>query len=281
MQGTLPRDENPVSRDERSSEMFGQKTRPEWFFDSSMHLEAVSRLLFLVENQEPLGVIEGPEGSGRSRVLSRLREELARNGIVGLSFNLSGMDEELAYWQLTECLAVRTRPGMRRHELLMLIRDELTGRSRCGVRTVLMLDDFHKAAGDLSVFLRILLAMSSQCQGLLTTILASDKQLPAAFSSYSLVPIRLSELDTAESSDFVRSLIGQQDIQLASVDESAVRAISITSIGNAARMSRICALLRVIHETSPETRITEETVYSLLSEFNHDNARISPISRAS
>ena len=70
-----------------------------------------------------------------------------------------------------------------------------------------------------------------------------------------------------------------QSVRPASVDESAVRAISLTSVGNAAKISRICALLQVIHETSPETHITEETVYSLLSEFATGNG--SPVMRAS
>jgi general secretion pathway protein A len=261
--------------------MFGQKTQPAWFFDSSVHLEAVSRLLYLVENHEPLGVVLGPDGSGRTRVLSRLREELMRNGTQTVNLNLSGMDEEAALWQLTECLALRTRPSMRRFELMSLLRDELAGRARCDVQTVILLDDLHRAIGDLNVVLRVLNSLNAQCRGMLTVVAASAKALPAEFAECSLVPIRLTELDTAESSDFVRSLIGQQVQEPSSVDESAVRAISITSVGNAARMSRLCSLLRVVHEASPETRITEETVYSLLTEFSGDQLAPGSVMRAS
>lgn len=55
--------------------MFGQKKQTAWFFDSAVHLEAVSRLLYLIEVGEPFGVICGPDGSGRTRFL-RLREEI-------------------------------------------------------------------------------------------------------------------------------------------------------------------------------------------------------------
>ena len=128
--------------------MFGHQTQSEWFFDSSVHLEAVSRLLYLVESHEPLGLVQGPDGSGRSRVLGRLREELSRTGIMTVPLPLSGMDEESALWQLAEGLCARLRPSMRRHELLSLVRDELSGRGRCGVQTVILLDDFHRAAED-------------------------------------------------------------------------------------------------------------------------------------
>jgi hypothetical protein len=129
--------------------MFGHQTQSEWFFDSSVHLEAVSRLLYLVESHEPLGLVQGPDGSGRSRVLGRLREELSRTGIMTVPLPLSGMDEESALWQLAEGLCARLRPSMRRHELLSLVRDELSGRGRCGVQTVILLDDFHRAAAGL------------------------------------------------------------------------------------------------------------------------------------
>ena len=262
--------------------MFGQKTQPEWFFDSSVHLEALSRLLYIVENHEPLGLVQGPDGSGRSRILSRLQEEITRTGTMVVSLTLSGMDEESALRQVVEGLAVRTKPTMRRHEILTLLRDELCGRARCGIQTVVLLDDFHRAAGDLSMLLRILKAMSTQCSGMLTVLLASASPLPAEFNADALVPVLLSDLDSAESSDFVRSLIGHQSIREFSVDESAVRAISLTSVGNAARMSRLCALLRVIHETSPETHITEDTVYSLLAEFTSGHLGPAPsVMRAS
>jgi len=269
--GPLSQAPDSVPRDEGHSEMFGQKTQPEWFFDSSVHMEALSRLLYLVENHEPLGLIQGSDGSGRSRVLSRLQEELVSTGAMVVSLTVAGLDEESALWQLVEALAVRTRPTMRRHEVLTLLRDELCGRARCGIPTVILLDDFHRAVGDLTILLRILKSMSAQCHGMMTVLLASDRSLPEEFTGDALVPVLLSELDTAESSDFVRSLIGHQAIRECSVDESAVQAISLTSVGNAARMSRMCALLRVVHETSPETRITEDTVYSLLAEFTQSH----------
>jgi hypothetical protein len=265
--------------------MFGQKTQSAWFFDSSVHLEAVSRLLYLAENRESLGIVSGPDGSGRSKVLSKVREELTRYGTMTLLKNLSGLDDEAALWQLAESCSPRVRSTMRRHELLSLLRDELTGRAQCGVQTVVLLDDYQRAISDLSTFLRILLSMASQCNGMLTIIVATGKPLPAEFASQAFVPIQLAPLDTAESSDFVRSLMSRQAIRLSSLDESAVRAISITGTGNAAKMSKICELLRVIHETSPDTRITEETVYSVLSEFStdaHSSAVVHPpVMRAS
>lgn len=248
--------------------MFGQTTHPAWFFDSSVHLEAVSRLMYLIESREILGIVTGPDGSGRSRVLTQLRSELARDGLHAVSLCLSGLDEEAAWWQLAESLRCGLSSGMSRPELYRAVRAEIEGRTHCELRTVLMLDDVHRANGNLNAFLRSLIALGTQSEGLVTLILTGNEPLTAEFCDQSLVRIELAALDSAEGADFVRSLFQRQSIAAERVDESAVRAVLQTAAGNTARMTRICSLLKVIHELSPETRLTEETVQAVLAELS-------------
>ena len=247
--------------------MFGQTIQAAWFFDSSVHLEAVSRLLYLVDSHEPFGVVYGPDGSGRTRVLSKLREELQRSGTVVLSLNLAGMDDESALWQLANCVGSTVRSGMKRYELLSAVRDELIGRGQCGVQTVIMLDDMHRTSGDMKPLLRMLMTINSQCHGRLTVIVATDSPLSIETEEHALVRVSLSVLDTAESADFVRSLARRHAISGSALDESAVRAVSEAAQGNAAVIARVCELLCVVHEASPETRITGDTVRAVLREL--------------
>lgn len=253
--------------------MFGQKRQTAWFFDSTVHLEAVSRLHYLIEVGEPFGVICGPDGSGRTRILTRLREETERSGKLVVSLNVSGLDENAALAELTSSISSSARRGMARHELVSLLRDEMAGRIHCGVHTVILIDDLHRAQTDLESFLRVLTALNSGSsnaagQGRLTVIVASDRPLANGLSLESLLQIRLSPLDSAESADFVRSLARRHHISAACMDDNAVRAIYDLSRGNTARMSRVCELIAVLHETSPETQITSETVSAVMSELS-------------
>ena len=253
--------------------MFGQKRQTAWFFDSTVHLEAVSRLHYLIEVGEPFGVICGPDGSGRTRILTRLREETERSGKLVVSLNVSGLDENAALAELTSSLSSSARRGMARHELVSLLRDEMAGRIHCGVHTVILIDDLHRAQTDLESFLRVLTALNSGSsnaagQGRLTVIVASARPLANGLSLESLLQIRLSPLDSAESSDFVRSLARRHHIPAACMDDNAVRAIYDLSRGNTARMSRVCELIAVLHETSPETQITSETVSAVMRELS-------------
>ena len=252
--------------------MFGQKRQSAWFFDSSVHLEAVSRLLYLIEVGEPFGVVCGSDGSGRTRTLGHLREEVERTGKQVVTLNLSGVDEKVALSELATSLSSSARRGMPRHELIALLRDEFAGRAHCGAQTVVLIDDLHRAQSDMESFLRVLTALSSgvpnsEGRGKLTVIVATDKPLTKGLSLESLLQISLAPLDSAESSDFVRSLIRRSGIPAASMDESAVRAIHDLSRGNAARMARVCELLTVLHEASPETRISAETISHVMSEL--------------
>ncbi|MEJ7592708.1 MAG: ATP-binding protein [Planctomycetaceae bacterium] len=253
--------------------MFGQKRQTAWFFDSTVHLEAVSRLLYLIEVGEPFGVVCGPDGSGRTRILTRLREEIERAGKLVAALNVSGLDENAAIAELTASLSSSARRGMARHELISLLRDEMAGRIHCGVHTVILIDDLHRAQSDLEFFLRVMTALNAAAsnaggQGKLTVIVASDRPLSTGLSLESLLQIRLSPLDSVESSDFVRSLARRYNIPAACIDDNAVRSIYDLSRGNTARMSRVCELISVLHETSPEIQITSEMISAVVSELS-------------
>ena len=50
---------------------------------------------------------------------------------------------------------------MARHELVLLLRDEIAGRVHCGVHTVILIDDLHRAQSDMESFLRLLTALNA------------------------------------------------------------------------------------------------------------------------
>lgn len=256
--------------------MFGQKLSPSWFFDSLMHQEAVSRLLYLVESRLNPGLITGPDGSGKTRILLRIREELARTTTSVLNLSLSGLDSETALWQLASGLCSGLRMDATRREVMICLRDEILGRSQCRLQTVVLLDDLHRALDDISPVLRMLLSYSEQSKGSLIMIAASGRPFSAEFTEQCLVRVQLTPMDSGESCDFVRTLIRQTLKNSSVVEESAVRAIADFGMGNTARITRICELLRVVHETSPDAPISEETVETMVFELSPELSRPQP-----
>jgi hypothetical protein len=99
-------------------------------------------------------------------------------------------------------------------------------------------------------------------------IVASERPLTNGLSVEALLQIRLSPLDSVESSEFVRSLARRNGIADGILQESTIAAIHHLSRGNTARMTRVCELLAVLHEASPETLISTETVSAVIQELS-------------
>ena len=252
--------------------MFGQKKQTAWFFDSSVHLEAVSRLLYLIEVGEPFGVICGSDGCGRTRILARLRQETERTGKLVVALNVSGLDEKAALLELAMSISSATRRGMAWHELVLLLRDEIAGRIHCGVQTVILIDDLHRAQSDMAPFLRLLTALNAGCsisgsRGKLTVVVATDRPLTNGLALESLLQIQLTPLNSTESADFIRALAERCRLPAGCLDDGAIRAIHDMSLGNTARMARVCELITVLLEASPEIQVTAETISAVMSEL--------------
>jgi type II secretory pathway predicted ATPase ExeA len=247
--------------------MFGQKTQPTWFFRSSGHVEAVSRLMYLVESREPAGVITGPDGSGRTRVLERTAQELHRTGETSVLMNMGGMDDEGALWQLAGHLCCSVRSSLRRHELLTALRDEFVGRGHCGQHTTLLLDDLHRSDTSEGFFLRFLIsiALSGSCP--LTVIAAVRHEIPPELAEHVYVPIRLQRLNAAESAVFVRELLQRLGLPPGTCDEHAIRETAVQGGGLPSRLFRLCDLIQVYAQAWPGTSVHADIVRSLAAEL--------------
>ena len=79
---------------------FHEAVDPQVFYQSPTHEEALARLHFLVEQHRRLGLLLGPEGSGKSLLLEILAAELRRHGPVVARVNLTGISGDEMLWSL-------------------------------------------------------------------------------------------------------------------------------------------------------------------------------------
>ena len=247
---------------DRESTMFGQKTQPSWFFSSAKHAEAVNRLVYLVECREPVAVLSGPDGSGRSRVLDRVGRELKRAGDRVVMMSLSGLDSEGALWQLLSRLSSSSLPGgsLRRHEMLHRVRDELAGLSQCGTHTTLLLDDVHRADEDSEVLLRFLVSLAASGSCSLSLVAATESQIPEALGDHVYLPVRLERFTAAESAGFAAELLRRLGIETEQMDTGSLRAIHEVTRGLPLRLQQLCELLQAWMEAWPGSELSADVV---------------------
>lgn len=246
--------------------MFGRKSVQPWFFESSVHTESLNRMLYLVESNARFGLLYGQDGTGRSHLLRQLQDELQRQHIPAVWLNAAAMDSDALLQHVAESLAIRTRAGSRRSELMLKIREEFLGRAHCRVQTVVLIDDLHRAAADVSPAVQFLSAVGSQAEGLVSVMASSNRPSFGSMSDSAALSICLTRLSVTESIEFILDLLHLQGVPSTQIDPTAIAAIAELCGGLPARLVRICDLLKIVQTTSPELHIDDRIVHQFVRE---------------
>jgi general secretion pathway protein A len=249
--------------------MFGRKSTQRWFFESSVHVEAVSRLLYLIESKAGLALVHGADGAGRTLLLQQLRAELLSQQVYTLLLNVSGLDADGLLLQIAGGLNIVVEPStVCRAELVQRIRDELLGRAQCRLQTTILLDDLHRSFSEVTPVVQFLSGINAQAEGMVNVVGSSISPRISGLQSGMLLSIPLGPLSVDESFQFVVAFLKDHANQVPSVDISAVRAVTELAGRLPAQLLRVCHLLTVVAETSPHLQIDAAVVRDIISEVS-------------
>ncbi len=161
------------------------------FYQSPTHEEALARLHFLVEQHRRLGLLLGPEGSGKSLLLEILSAQLRRRGPVVASVNLTGTSGDEMLWSLAGQFGRNLDRCETTPMLWRALSDRLAAFRYQQVDAVILIDDADQAANSVVPHLLRLAKLEPTPQPRLTLILAGD---PARIGRLGETLLRLSEL---------------------------------------------------------------------------------------
>ncbi|MEO2013280.1 MAG: ATP-binding protein [Fuerstiella sp.] len=246
--------------------MFGQAIEKSWFFSSSVHTEAVSRLLYVAEQGEPFVFLQGDHGCGKSTLLKQVQAECTRYGHSTVLINLAALDQPAFLWHLCGGLSIVPRAEQSQTQLMSAIRDELVGRSLCSHRTVILLDDFTRAAEDVAPIIDFLSAINQQTDGAVSVIAAGEFVTSPELQRLSALKVHLRRLTDADTSAFALEYLQFLAVPLEAVTSDAVAAIVERPHGSAAQLKRLCQLISVAVEATPNLVIDAEVLTVLTEE---------------
>ncbi|MCA9050580.1 MAG: ATP-binding protein, partial [Planctomycetaceae bacterium] len=184
-------------------QMFGQTPGKSLYFDTSVHTEAVNRLMYVVENGEPFVLLQGADGSGRTTVLEQVQDECRRYGHSVVLLSAAGTDRSVLLWNLCNALSVPPQTGQSTGQLMASIRDEVIGRSVCRHRTAVLIDDISRCADDLTGTIDFLTSLSHRAEGWLSVVGAGCEMDDSPLAKRSVLRVTLSSLETPEARRFV------------------------------------------------------------------------------
>lgn len=220
--------------------------------------EALARCEFLVEQHRPFGLVTGPAGVGKSRLLSRLQQSIVRPSLSPpLHIDLTAADELQFLSDLADALAVGLVTG--RRELFRAIQDRLSGIADCGGHQLLLLDHLDDAHPQVLQTLAQLLR-SPAAIGTLTIIAAvRNLQSPAVAAlqqDFGWLRIELQPLEATQSAHSARQLLRRAGRHERSLPPDAVPELQRLTAGNPRQVQRLVELARLALDTDLDDSIS-------------------------
>jgi len=147
----------------------------EAFYQSPTHEEALARLHFLVDQRRRLGLLLGPEGSGKSLVLEMLAADLRRHGPAVARVNLTGISGDEMLWSLAAQFGRSLDRCDQTPVLWRALTDRLSAFRYQTVDAVILFDDADRAENTVVPHLIRLAKLDPGPQPRLTIILAGNR----------------------------------------------------------------------------------------------------------
>ena len=236
------------------------------YFASPLNEEAMSRLLFLIEESRRSGIIVGPHGTGKTYLLKLIGQRAERLGRRVVRCDATGQDF-LAH-VATACLvnrghdtlSARTWNGLRaRFAAWALIRQPL----------VLLVDHFDPQEKGCAQTVQRLQQLADTVELRLTVVLAlADQTIAEALQESIELRIDLTEWTVQETARFIQAAVEHAGCKRALFTDDAIEQVQKITGGIPAKivsLGNLCLLAARVQEDAQVTRQTVEAVASELS----------------
>jgi type II secretory pathway predicted ATPase ExeA len=242
------------------------------FYQSPTHEEALARMHFLVEQHRRLGLLLGPEGSGKSLLLEILAGQLRRHGPVVARVNLTGISGNEMLWSLASQFGRNLDRCDSTPTLWRALSDRLAAFRYQQVDAVILFDDADRAGNSVVPHLIRLAKLEPSPQPRLTLLLAGDRLTIGRLGDtlLGLSELRI-DLEAWQHDDIARYLdraLRRAGASTSMFDESAVARLYELSQG-IPRQVRVLADLSLVAGAGRHTQTIDadvvESVYHELA----------------
>lgn len=155
-----------------------QGTNRNWF-PGGDHEEALSRMLYLAERGDGNGLLCGPRGSGKTRLLRELRQQVRSASRTVVELNVSGWDRGAFIVAAANAGGAMLPPTASAPAAWNALEDWLRGRAAVRQRVVWLLDDVDCAAESLAIDLQRLARLAEMASTpcvIITTMEHEDEE---------------------------------------------------------------------------------------------------------
>ena len=243
---------------------FAGRPSPGDFFASAAHDEVLARLQFLVDQQRQVGLMVGPEGTGKTYLLAVLADHCRRDGAAVAQVNLIGVAAEEFPALLADGLGLHVRAGTSAVGLWQQLADHLIAERYQRRRTVVLLDDIDQAAAGVGS-LAARLAALEPARAPRVTLVATCRpegwqRVPAQLAVLAELRIELTCWEPSDTADFLAGALRRANLAADFFDPGAIGRLHELSRGVPRRVCRLADLALLAAAGQQAARIDAEMV---------------------
>ena len=246
---------------------FERTLAPERFFASPQHDEAMSRLLFLVEEKRRCGIITGCSGSGKTFLMKLIGHRAERLGRLVGRCDSTGLDCNELITQVAMVCRAGCDPTSGSARIWNGLRARFTAFAVINQPVVLLIDHFESRIGELQAVRRLI--QLADLVGLKLTIVLATAESQISPELLELVELRidLSPWSLQETDLFISHAIEYAAMKKRLFSTEAVEAIHEICMGIPVKIVSVCNLCLLAAQGMEETLVTLEIVEAVASEL--------------
>ncbi len=246
-------------------------TRSDTFYCGPNQEEVLARLHYCVERSQPLGLLVGPDGSGKSRLLNVLGQQLRTSGHRVVLLNLLASDQRALLMGLATGLQCRVRPNDTIDRLWQVVSDYCAANRYLRQPTVFLFDDVDQTPDSVTRAIVRLLRGCRADEAHTTTIVSAHadrvSQLDARLLDLASLRIELEAWDVADVERYVANVISQTTETAATFTPDAITRLQTIAAGQARRICQLVALAFAAAAASATPVVDATTIDAVAEEL--------------
>lgn len=239
-------------------------------YESPAYEEALSRLLFIIEQQRHCGILFGPVGVGKSLLLEQLSRIVRRAAREMAVVDIHSRNSTEVLWELCGELGLSPSYHDNAFVLWRRVLDHFQANRGLDFPTVVVLDHADQGGEESAFLVSRLVHLASQGRGL-TLILAVRGfylgDLPETFRDATDIRVELSCYDRQQTGEFVRTVFQSPTDELPIFEDRALDRLYAISQGSPRTLSHLCDLSLLAALAAGENSVTERTVLSAAADL--------------
>ncbi|QDU98660.1 ExeA family protein [Lignipirellula cremea] len=244
---------------------------PRYFYESPSHDEALSRMLFLIENGRRLGLVLGESGAGKSLLLEVLAARGRRASWETATVRMLGLSPELFLEQLADVLGLGLPAGASTQQVWRSLGDRFVEQRYRQTPLAILLDDIDLAPESTQLQLVRMLSLDPSPDAAITWVLTAQSTAAERWNTRLLDQVDLwSELETWEVDDtqaYLDTAVSKAGRATSAFDAQAAARLHELSGGAPRKIARLAELALVAGASLQLAQVDLHTVESAYEEL--------------